>query len=116
MSQGSHDDGKLDYETLDPGIRDVVRMMRERGFDTTDSGDGHSKDNNPEALPFAHVFAMTTYHHVTVSGFRLRDLAKAQNWDATVEARWSPHDNTWVLMLCFNGPRFDRRVPTASAP
>jgi hypothetical protein len=33
----------LDYETLDPGIRETVRLLRKWGFQTTDSGDGVSK-------------------------------------------------------------------------
>lgn len=31
------------YDELDPGIRRVVRWLREAGFDTCDSGDGISK-------------------------------------------------------------------------
>lgn len=30
----------FDYEQLDPGIREVVRLCRDNGFETTDSGDG----------------------------------------------------------------------------
>lgn len=33
----------FDYEQLDPGIRRVVRLLREASFDTTDSGDGVTK-------------------------------------------------------------------------
>lgn len=33
----------IDYDELDPGIRDIVRLCRENGFDTCDSGDGVSK-------------------------------------------------------------------------
>ena len=35
------------YENLDPGIREVVRVLRDAGFVTTDSGDGVSKWENP---------------------------------------------------------------------
>jgi hypothetical protein len=31
------------YSALDPGIREVVRLLRGWGFDTTDSGDGVTK-------------------------------------------------------------------------
>lgn len=34
---------EVDYEALDPGIREVVRYLRGLGYDTTDSGDGESK-------------------------------------------------------------------------
>ncbi len=33
----------LDYDKLDPGIRETVRWLRGLGFNTTDSGDGVSK-------------------------------------------------------------------------
>jgi hypothetical protein len=54
----------LDYSTLDPGIRDTVRLLRDAGFDTTDSGDGVSKPadwyESGDAIPFAHINAVTT--------------------------------------------------------
>lgn len=43
----------IDYSTLDPGIREVVRLLREAGHETTDSGDGVSK--GADGLPRAHV-------------------------------------------------------------
>lgn len=33
----------IDYAELDPGIRDLVRLLRSNGFATTDSGDGKTK-------------------------------------------------------------------------
>lgn len=45
-----------DYDTIDPGVRRLVRLLREHGFDTSDSGDGHSKiaqGYDPEQM--AHV-------------------------------------------------------------
>lgn len=50
---------ELDYDELDPGIRDTVRWLRDRGFKTTDSGDGATKlleIRDEEALPYPHVF------------------------------------------------------------
>ena len=41
---------------LDPGIRVLVWFLRSHGFDTTDSGDGVSKDPDPtEVWPAPHV-------------------------------------------------------------
>ena len=34
----------FDYDALNPGIRATVRWMRERGFNTTDSGDGETHE------------------------------------------------------------------------
>jgi hypothetical protein len=47
----------LNYDEIDPGIRETVRWLRSLGFDTTDSGDGKSKPRDPgEVLDFPHVF------------------------------------------------------------
>lgn len=47
----------FDYSVLDPGIRETVRIIHDLGWETTDSGDGYSKDTNdyPDALPYPHV-------------------------------------------------------------
>jgi len=50
----------IDYDEIDPGIRDVVRRLREAGYNTTDSGDGVTKfaeggEAMDCALPYAHV-------------------------------------------------------------
>lgn len=49
----------MDYDELDPGIREVVRRLNEAGFITTDSGDGVSKAEliaSGDAMDFPHVF------------------------------------------------------------
>ena len=33
----------MNYDTLNPGIREVVRRLREAGFQTCDSGDGSTR-------------------------------------------------------------------------
>ena len=51
-----NDSDEPDYDELDPGIREVVRLLRKHHFDTTDSGDGVSKDADPgEVLDYPHV-------------------------------------------------------------
>jgi hypothetical protein len=45
----------INYEELDPGIRDVVKVLRENGFYTTDSGDGVSKTERDGVIDFPHV-------------------------------------------------------------
>lgn len=49
----------VNYDELDPGIRDMVRAINEWGWATTDSGDGVSKQE-PEwdtscVIPYPHV-------------------------------------------------------------
>jgi hypothetical protein len=47
----------LDYTTLTPGIRAVVKLLRDNGFYTTDSGDGVTNvaAGMEGALPVPHV-------------------------------------------------------------
>lgn len=45
---------------LDPGIREAVLLLRDAGFETSDSGDGRSKPPAGIAYPFPHVIATTT--------------------------------------------------------
>ena len=44
------------WDYLDPGIRETVRLLRDAGFETTDSGDGVSKPEVGRCLSFGHVF------------------------------------------------------------
>lgn len=66
----------FDYESLDPGIRKVVRLLHEWGFSTTDSGDGVSK-LSPDApaaddvIPWPHVFIETTPANLVKDAVRL---------------------------------------------
>lgn len=46
---------RLDLSLLDPGIVDVVVALRRHGFQTTDSGDGRSKTDDPDAYDVEHV-------------------------------------------------------------
>jgi hypothetical protein len=55
MAARPGDDPPEFYAALDPGIREVVRYLRQHGFATTDSGDGVTKPKDVEVLPFPHV-------------------------------------------------------------
>lgn len=63
---------------LDPGIRDTVAHLRASGFDTTDSGDGHSKPADwfasGEAMPFPHVAALTTPSRMVADAERMASV------------------------------------------
>lgn len=47
----------LDYASLNPGIREVVSLLRQHGYDTTDSGDGITNiaAGMEGAIPAPHV-------------------------------------------------------------
>lgn len=46
----------INYDELDPGIRDVVRAINEWGWVTCDSGDGSKAGTMECALDHPHVF------------------------------------------------------------
>lgn len=79
--KGSKDD--LDYAELDPGIREIVRRLREAGFDTTDSGDGKSKPKAARVFDVPHVHMMTTPGGLIVESTRLAHLL--MGWGIAVE-------------------------------
>lgn len=81
----------LDYESLDPGIREHVRKVRALGYETTDSGDGVSKPADYEGVP--------PYRHVVVvldepdleAVVRLNDFVREEfGPDWVAEASWVP--------------------------
>jgi hypothetical protein len=88
----------LDYETLDPGIRMTVRLLRSSGFETTDSGDGRSKSRarfaSGEALPFAHVVVKAEPSSMAATAEVVQWLL-GPKWE--VEASYSTVDQRAIL-------------------
>jgi hypothetical protein len=74
----------FDYAQLDPGIRRLVRLLRDSGFDTCDSGDGVSKFEDdaiqPDACaePTAHVYAQVDSEAMISEADRLLALLEAK--------------------------------------
>lgn len=66
----------IDYDALDPGIRDTVRILRAEGFDTMDSGDGVSKTaeggwDMDAIIPVPHVAIRVSPSDVAAEADRL---------------------------------------------
>jgi hypothetical protein len=76
--------------SLDPGIKAMVLYLRERGFVTTDSGDGVSK---PDGLPFRHIACVTT----KASFFRESERLASTLPGWTINASYNPADGYCVL-------------------
>ena len=87
----------IDYEDLSPGIRDLVRELREvHELNTTDSGDGSNFAAGMEgALEERHVFIMV----------ELDEMIEATEWlaetypDAWVECSYSPGQSPNIMVL-----------------
>lgn len=87
------------YEELDPGIRDVVKLFRDAGFNTTDSGDGVSKAPGPHVLPFKHVVAEVSSVSLVAEANRMLQLLKDTGMnDWQVEATYIPNEDLAFLM------------------
>ena len=69
----------IDYSELAPGIKETVRLFRENGFETTDSGDGashtgdHAEDCDCE-MPYANVAIVVDPGELAAEADRLAGL------------------------------------------
>lgn len=100
---------KLDCETLDPGIRRVVQVLRTHHFQTTDSGDGVTKcdPKSPTymecAINVPHVFMTVDPTVLVTSALRLHRVITALgvvlNSEIRIEASYDPADDSAMLML-----------------
>lgn len=87
----------IDYDIICPGVRDLVKELREvHSMNTTDSGDGSNHAAGMEgALPERHVFIMID----------LEDMIEATKClaaiypDAWVEASWSPGQSPNIMIF-----------------
>lgn len=72
---------EIEYELLDPGVREVVRWLVALGFHTTDSGDGeHKRDHGwteeGGLVPFPHVYMHVEPAEIVVACTDLRGCLK----------------------------------------
>lgn len=107
-----------DGARLDPGIRRLVTLLRERGFNTTDSGDGVTKlqaayceeptFSRPTILhefgilDVPHVVCVTAPEHMMGEARRLRallDVALKDGTRASVDATWTAGADVATLMV-----------------
>lgn len=95
----------LDPAELDPGIRNLVLLMRKHGFDTCDSGDGVSKPDMGCALDFPHVIAVIRLDDARSESQRVVSLMEAYgvvfgpDEEASVEVSYSPINDVCLLAV-----------------
>lgn len=119
-------DTVLAAEQLDPGIADVVIMLRNLGFNPTDSGDGRSKPDADREFDVKHVactwkplddgctpkpgeafIAPFDESRFFGEARRLRQVLGA-GW--SIQATFNPADQSYILLATKNeppGPRHD---------
>lgn len=92
-------------EGLDPGIRQTVEWLRSHGFETTDSGDGVSKQDMECALGIPNVFMRVTPDSMVDEALRLLILLQGRGInfhadnEASISASFDPADGTAILSL-----------------
>lgn len=91
----------INYDELDPGIRETVRWMRELGFETIDSGDGSKAGWMEGALDFPHVVARVRPRDMIDESHRLLAWCsvKESRHKVQVEATYDPADCSAILLL-----------------
>ena len=101
----------FNYDELDSGIRETVRWLRDRGYDTTDSGDGVSKGGTEQAstmLNFPHVVIRIVPNKMIHESVRLWETLvehgidfepKNPGYDPGIEVNYSPLDGVATIML-----------------
>lgn len=98
----------IDYDKLNPGIREVVRRLREAGFETADSGDGSTHDHACDLEePYVHIMVRPPY--LILETDKLREVVESwgieltePNEDGTaktIEASYSPLHSFGVISL-----------------
>lgn len=87
----------IDYSELSPGIRDLVKELREvHHMGTSDSGDGTNFANGMEhALEERHVFIVCEVDNMVAKTKYLSE----QYPDAWIELSWSPGQSPIIMVL-----------------
>lgn len=102
---------RVNYNELDPGVRETVRRLNDWGFETTDSGDGITKieagQSTDEVLDRPHVFirckpqelclmADRLMRELTRAGFCVEPCHTSSIW---IECTYDPADGVAMIML-----------------
>lgn len=102
----------IDYTLIDPGVRRLVRWLNEKGYPTTDSGDGVTKpaDGDEDALTTPHAYIRATRESLIVTADRLArhlvsigvDLDSIGPDDAgpSIQASYDPANRSAIIALC----------------
>jgi len=100
-------DDDFDPTKLDPGVRMLVSLLRQHGFETTDSGDGKSKAEGLD-VPHVHIAchaqlmvfeADRLYRVLSMHGVTIQPLDKPES--PCIQASYDPAavDSTGVISL-----------------
>lgn len=107
----------INYDQIDPGIRETVRKLNEAGFVTTDSGDGvhkfspdfsYENGNKPdghEVLDYPHVVIQVELDNMVSETDRLFNLVKSWGldiWEHQVQLTYCPGQSPMIMLSGVN--------------
>lgn len=88
----------IDYNQLDPGIRETVKWLNSIGFRTTDSGDGVSKSDMECAMCIPNVAIETTKSSL-IDDTDYLDFLLLGSDTHQIQASYDPRDGTAIILL-----------------
>ena len=98
----------LDPSTLSPGIRRMVMLLREAGFNTTDSGDGKSNAGMDCAFNYPNIHIVCNPSQLVAKADDLNRLLKGLGIivggdyeGPTIQASYNPIDGKGVVSLFY---------------
>lgn len=91
----------INYDELDPGVRDLVRWLRVYwNLNTTDSGDGVSKPAEARVMDVPHVMAVGDRDTLVEIAWLLHERWKPyEEENKLIEVSWNVATGTWMLSL-----------------
>jgi len=93
----------LNLNMIDPGVRELVRLLRAAGFNTCDSGDGSKAKDMECAVPYPMVAIQVEKKYFFQELDRLGAFMARQGYpDWTVEGNASPLGP--ALLVCYDYP------------
>lgn len=100
---------EIDEDQLDPGIADVVTMLRNLNFKPTDSGDGRSKPDDARDFDRKHVACTVApqadeepKEHCVRFHAEARRLANVLGSGWMIEATYQPFGDSFILLATKN--------------
>ncbi len=106
-------------DMMNPGIKETVRLLRERGFDTVDSGDGATHHCECD-IPVPYVHMKVSPDEMRAEADRLKDIVEAragltiwsrelpdpdpdaepgETYTPSIQASYSPLDGVGVISM-----------------
>jgi len=99
---------EINYDELDPGIRDIVRILNNLGYQTTDSGDGSKYPEMGCAMPYRNVALVIEageliheslpHNHLIGLFEQCGDIKKTLGDSWQVYLNWSPGDSHAIVV------------------